>query len=234
MPIQVTCSGCKATFTVSDKYAGKQGPCPKCKAVITIPKIETEVKIHAPDEAPKGAATATVKGPRPVAPKPIRRQETNVTRGRIVLTVGTVAAALAGAWFGRPFFAGDELVPLLIRAVALLLISPPIVVAGYAILREEELEPFRGRSLLVRAFICAAVYALLWGVYHYVPPTATRSSYAYLLVAPPFFLVGAGVALACFDFDYATGLLHYAFYVLLTFALGFLAGLPMPWHPAVT
>ncbi len=42
MPIQVTCPGCLKRFTVADKHAGKQGPCPACKKPITIPKLEEE------------------------------------------------------------------------------------------------------------------------------------------------------------------------------------------------
>src|SRR4029078_3445076 len=42
-------------FSVGDKFAGKQGPCPKCKAVITIPKPADEVVIHAPEHSEAGA-----------------------------------------------------------------------------------------------------------------------------------------------------------------------------------
>ena len=38
MPIPVICPGCKASFRVSDKFAGKTGPCPKCKTTIKIPE----------------------------------------------------------------------------------------------------------------------------------------------------------------------------------------------------
>ena len=38
MPISVVCPGCKARFNVSDKFAGKKGPCPKCKTVLTVPR----------------------------------------------------------------------------------------------------------------------------------------------------------------------------------------------------
>ena len=37
MAIQVLCSGCGSRFAVSDRFAGKTGPCPKCKKPITIP-----------------------------------------------------------------------------------------------------------------------------------------------------------------------------------------------------
>ena len=64
MPIPVVCPGCKASFNVSDKFAGKQGPCPKCKTVISIPKPDPakkpveEVKIGEP-EPPAGGKSKT-------------------------------------------------------------------------------------------------------------------------------------------------------------------------------
>src|SRR5688572_29605238 len=80
MPIQVTCPGCKAQFNVSEKFAGKNGPCPKCKAPIVIPAAApvaattsggksvpgappplkaADVKIHAPEEALKSEKSKT-------------------------------------------------------------------------------------------------------------------------------------------------------------------------------
>ena len=58
MPINVTCPGCLKRFSVADKFAGKQGPCPKCKKIITIPKKEDQVVIHAPDHSEAGAVGA--------------------------------------------------------------------------------------------------------------------------------------------------------------------------------
>ena len=34
MAIDVTCPSCHTRFQVSDKFAGKSGPCPKCKNTI--------------------------------------------------------------------------------------------------------------------------------------------------------------------------------------------------------
>ena len=47
----------------------------------------------------------------------------------------------------------------------------------------------------------------------------TGEVYQWLYVAPPFFVLGALVALACFDLDFSNGFLHYSFYVLLTMLL---------------
>jgi len=37
MPISVVCNTCNSGFTVSDKFAGKTGPCPKCKSPVKVP-----------------------------------------------------------------------------------------------------------------------------------------------------------------------------------------------------
>ena len=49
MAINVICPGCHTRFKVSDKYAGVEGPCPKCKVKIKIPEKSDEVVIHTPD-----------------------------------------------------------------------------------------------------------------------------------------------------------------------------------------
>ncbi len=86
MAIVVVCPSCHARFQVSEKFAGKQGPCPKCKGLINIPALEDEVKIHAPEEF---GGSKDAKG-RPVL-KPIARVETKV---QPVLLVGVLVAVL--------------------------------------------------------------------------------------------------------------------------------------------
>ncbi len=46
MPINVICPGCHARFKVGDQFAGKTGPCPKCKTQIPIPALGYEVVFH--------------------------------------------------------------------------------------------------------------------------------------------------------------------------------------------
>ena len=84
MPIQVTCPGCLSRFSVSDKFAGKKGPCPKCKKEISIPTKAEEVVIHAPE--PTGPKDSQGK----VILKPIRRTDTLLTRRLLVFIAGAV------------------------------------------------------------------------------------------------------------------------------------------------
>jgi len=94
MPIPVTCPGCLARFTVSDKYAGKQGPCPKCKQTITVPDKSQEVVIHAPDDGPKDSAG------KPVL-KPIRRVEFTPNGLQIGVAIGVASLAIIAAIWAR-------------------------------------------------------------------------------------------------------------------------------------
>ncbi len=93
MAILVVCPGCKKSFNVDDKFAGKTGPCPKCKTKITIPEKKAEVKIHAPEEFSGGGKGVTGK----LALKPIARQETRIKPLMAAVIGGAVAAAIAWA-----------------------------------------------------------------------------------------------------------------------------------------
>src|SRR5689334_1178417 len=94
MSISVVCPGCKVRFNVNEKFAGKKGPCPKCKVVITIPMpVQDEIKIHAPEEFASGGKDKTG---RPVN-KPIARVETKVKPMGLAIVVAGVVIVLAGS-----------------------------------------------------------------------------------------------------------------------------------------
>ena len=86
----------------------------------------------------------------------------------LIPTVIAVCAALAvvaiAAFAGKIF--KDVFV---LRAIALVAISVPITAAGYAFLRDDELEPHRGLWLWVRAGICGVCFSLLWLAFSYIP-----------------------------------------------------------------
>ena len=259
MPILVVCPSCKTSFKVSDQFAGKQGPCPKCKTPIRIPKSEAASPAAAPAAPGKQAAKpdgkpgakaeakqpvisaeeikiheAETVGPktstgRPVI-KPILRRETKVETVPVIIIAGGTLLAFAAAWLLRK--------PLTqqvgFRAIGLLLISLPLTIGGYWFLRNDELEPYRGRALWLRAAICALVYAALWGGYLLLPADAATAAWSWIYLGPPFFVIGAAVAYATLDLEVENAFFHYCFYVLVTMLLGYTAGLHMPWQPATT
>jgi len=232
MPIAVICPGCNAQFRVSEKFAGKQGNCPKCKALITIPAAAPEVKIHTPDDAAvvgKDAKGRTLS-------KPIPRTQTRFSRKTLLAATGGALAVLVVAWLGGGLL--RDMAAL--RALGLLLISPPLAALGYLLFSDaEDLEPFRGRKLWLRASICGWIYAALWGgfalLFALIDYEVLIIEYwSWLYVAPPFFVLGAAAALASLDLDFGSAFLHYAFYVLVTIALRYVAGMPHLWLPVAT
>ncbi len=222
MPIAVICPGCRAQFRVSEKFAGKEGPCPKCKAKITIPLVD-DVRIHVPDEVPAagGKTASAAAAPRPV----VARNKRELKAVPALLIGGAAVIVLIVAWLGGSLIEQNAA----IRIAGLLVVSLPLTVAGYAVLRDDELEPYRGRELLLRAGLCAAGYSLLWGIFWYLPDDAFRSNLNWLFIAPPFIAVGAGIALGCFDLPFQEALLHYAFYLLSTLILRWLIDMPPLW-----
>ena len=108
---------------------------------------------------------------------------------------------------------------------------PALVMAAYTVLRDDELEPYQGRALYLRVAICALAYVALWGVFIYLSDRVdTSQPWNWLLVAPPLVITGALAALASLDLDFGSGSLHYAFYVLVTALLRWVAGMGWLWE----
>lgn len=229
MPITVVCPSCKARFNVSDKFAGKQGPCPKCKAKITIPKLEEQVQIHAPEEFAAGGKDA--KG-RPVS-KPIARVETKfkpkvaAAMGGGALVVFLVAYVLGD--YQVAIFSQETWGAALARFIGLLLISPPLVAGAYTFLSDPELEPYKGQQLWKRSAFCSLAYIAIWIGCWYIPGDIVTQPAVWLFMAPPIVLVGAGAAFVFLDMDFQNCVFHYSSYLLITLVLLFTAGLDIHW-----
>jgi type IV secretory pathway VirB2 component (pilin) len=229
MSILVICPGCKKQFQVSEKFAGKSGPCPQCKAVIKVPKKEEQVVVHTPEQFGSGGRGASGK----LALKPIARLEGRL-RGRTMALIAVAAVLVLAVTLlgGRQRLFVDHVV---VSVMGLLLISPALVIGGYQFLNgSEELERYRGKSLWLRAGICALAYVVLWGLFIFVlgyvsGPIRDGEIWIWFFVAPPFFVVGSLAALSALDLDFSTGFFHYAFYVLVTMLLRWAAGLPSVW-----
>lgn len=242
MPIDVTCTGCKARFQVSDKFAGKQGPCPKCKAVIQVPEKSAQVVVHAPEvTGPKDSKGKAVL-------KPITRKDTRLTPLLLVSLIGSVALVLGGAIALRFMYPlpppekptpgvvarkavkpAERPVPTAFLALGALILAPPLSWAGYSFLRDDELEPLSGKELLTRTMICSATYATLWAIYLLVKMLAlggvSPDATTMLWLVPPFVVAGGAVGYACFNLTYSVGLVHYGFYLVCTVLLRLVIGL---------
>jgi len=220
----VVCPGCRKRFQVDDKFAGKTGLCPNCKGKIRVPTKAEEVKIHAPGEGPADGSPGSQ-----LVIKPLERLETPWSPVAAATIGGAIVVVVLTAWLGGR---ADVFDGLLARALALLVISPPLVAAGYTFLREsEDLDPYHGKALWLRSGICSLVYILLWWIYGYIADVAlTGELWNWFFVVPPFFLIGGLAALSCLDLEYTSGIFHYGFYVLATVILRAIAGQGWAWQ----
>lgn len=208
MPIRVTCPGCHTRFNVSEKHAGKEGPCPKCKKVITIPTADEEVVIHSPDTAgPKDSQGRSI-----VAP--IRRKETRLSSVQVTLIVTAIVGFFLGAVVMNMMVPDKTKFPMFVIWLAAVLISVPIVFGAYTFLRDQELGSFRGRELWIRVGICSLVYVALWGLM----PIAKYAFDGYELgswgcAIGGMIAAGAATSMLLLDFDYLMGIVHYGMYL---------------------
>jgi hypothetical protein len=226
MSIIVVCPGCRKSFKVSDKFAGKSGPCPKCKRTLHVPEKSQEVTVHAPTEFAGGGRTKAGK----LAIEPVAFTPAKLQPVKAVLIVAAVLTVLTIAGIG-----GRTKLHLfqstLVTAIGLLLVSPPLTAAAYAILRDDEFEPYQGGQLYIRSGLCALGYAALWGLFSLLVARGfiTGELWTWLYVAPPFVLAGGLFALAAFDLDFSDGLFHYGFYLVATMVLRWAAGMKWVW-----
>ncbi len=224
MSIQVTCPGCLKRFSVSEKFAGQKGPCPKCKTVIDIPKLGDEVVIHGGEEFDHAGRDTQGK----MIGKPILREQSDFTPTvAAAIGAGVVVTVIATWMLGR----ADVFQGSFMCFVGLLVVSPPLSVGGYKFLTSsEELQPYRGKWLWMRAAICSLVYIILWGAFNYLAEQfLTGEVWEWVVLVAPILAAGGFVGLICFDLDFAGGFLHYSFYVTVTILLRAVAGLGWIW-----
>jgi hypothetical protein len=232
MAIDVTCSKCYQRFQVSDKFAGKSGPCPKCKAIIKVPEKKDEIVIHAPEvSGPKDSTGQAVL-------KPISRQEVRLQVPQIVAIVGSIVVVLIVALVLRVQFPGGK-VPQLITILGSMLLGPPLAFAGYTFLRDDELAPFSGSEVLLRSLACGVAWAATWGAfwlifaywYDWKPLPAGEPNWQIMAAVVPIMIaIGAFASQASFELEIMTGALHYAMYLGTTVLLRFIMGMEPHWN----
>jgi hypothetical protein len=177
--------------------------------------VVKEVKIHGPEEE------AALPGRAPTAP--IVFVEHPISKvAYAAVAIGAVATMLL-AFVARLAW-GPGQAPAWLLAATAGIVAMPCAWLGYEIVRDRNLEPYHGRSLLFRTAICGAVYALLWAVKGFLPPELTNDMWPWVYLAPPFLVAGAVAALATLDLDWGTGVAHYSLYVMFTALLRWLAG----------
>jgi hypothetical protein len=229
MPILVVCPGCKKSWQVPDTAAGKAGPCPKCKTIIKVPAKGMEVKVHTPEEF--GTGGKTVGGQ--LALKPIARRKVKFNPKVAAIVASAAVGMLVLAWIGNLVgLFGEGWLGYLGTAVGLLLVTPPLVYAGYQFLQDEESVPYEGQELYLRVAACSAAYIVLWGLFAYISdPFRGPDNYPYWAALGPCLLfVGTLLPMASLDLAGGAAFSHYGFYLIVTIVLRWAAGMRFLWE----
>lgn len=221
MAISVICPSCKATFKVSDKFAGKKGPCPKCKAEIQVP-AKQEVVVHEAEVGPKDQKGRSLL-------KPIFREYSKFSPVMAIGIALGLATVLIAALVLRNSIEDKENFPTGILVIGALLLAPPLVFGGYSVFQNDELAPHKGRDLWVRIAICSVIYAFLWGAVSaldwYLFDSGGFPLPALVIIVACVSAAGAGVAVVSLDLEFFNGLFHYGFYLFVTVLLRVIVGI---------
>lgn len=222
MKIAVTCPGCLSRFEVSEKFAGKKGPCPKCKKEITVPALSEQVVIHAPEtEGPKDAKGTPVL-------KPIQRVDVKFS-WPIAALVGGVGLILLVTAIGIRFTFPEP--PTALLALTALGLGPLLAYGGYFFLHESELEGYSGKEAWVRSAACGGVYAFTWAIYWLIPQyllenitMAENSLITASCLLLVMIIIGSITAVLAFELENFAGVMHYMLYLAVTMVLTIVAG----------
>ena len=209
MSIRVTCTKCHTRFNVSEKFAGKEGPCSKCKTKLRVPDKSEDVVIEAP------AADGPVDSAGRAVLEPVKRTETSLSTVQWTLIIGSIVCFLVVALLLRFSIEGAAEFPLWLMVVSAVVIAPPLIFVAYAFLREQELDPYRGKELQARVGICAVVYSITWLAMP-LACFAFNDNYetgSYIAAGIAMIFIGGFTGMFCFDFDFLMGSVHYGLYL---------------------
>ncbi|MDO5554692.1 MAG: hypothetical protein Q4G68_13115 [Planctomycetia bacterium] len=221
MAINVICPGCMTRFQVSDRFAGKKGPCPKCGHIIEIPK--EKLVVHAPEDITSGGKT--FKGGSSIRPILQSRFVFSVRQLSIALTGVVLVLALAWSMSLWPASLAKNITGM----VGCTAVGFCLVAFGYMMVREEDdLEILLGHELHRRSLYTAVCFALSWlaleGIISYMSPGPFVVIY---LV--PIAILGAAAAVIIFDTDVNKAGLLYAFFLIAVVILRGLMFAPEGW-----
>lgn len=225
MPISVVCPSCQARFSVSEKFAGKQGPCPKCKKPITVPNPADEVVIHAPEDFSGGATTVAKDAKGRSVLKPIAREKFVVSTKQYALWGGLVIGSLVAGFGVRLAGLQNNTIVLALGAYFLAwLVSYP----AYAVFRDRELEGLSGIELIQRIALVATIYAAAWGVLAIVQGVffpAGLNIVQLLIIAPAPCMIAALACHALLELELGPAVMHFVFYLAVTVLFRLIVGL---------
>ncbi len=121
--------------------------------------------------------------------------------------------------------------PTALLAVGAILLAPPLVLLGYWFLRDDELDGYHGKELIVRTAILSAIFIVTWGIYATIPTyvgsyksLAEIDMLSVALVVPVMIGLGAFASVLTMELEGLQGLLHYLLYFAVTLILALIMG----------
>lgn len=226
MAITVTCPGCHKKFVVSEKFAGKSGPCKYCKTIIHIPKevpAAEKVVIHGGDSFSSGGKNAEGK----LVLKPLERgvKKFNSVRALLV-TIGILGALLATFIVGKTINLNEN---FLIASAGLCVVTPMIVGGLYPLVKKDEmLESIHGFDFYWRTGVISIVYAGMWGILSYLMYTRTLTPQAptmWAICSIALTLFGIFMCMCFYELEWGNAAFHTLAFICVTLLLRYLAGI---------
>lgn len=223
MSINVICPGCLKRFRVNEQFAGKQGPCPNCGEVISIPK--ESVTMHDTDATEQGKQKKRKQSIRPIPrsdlefdPVPARNYALGVL-GVLLLTfiLGCI-----------PMYATLRSV---LGTLGLCLVAFPLTLFGYQALRDrEQIFAFSGEELYRRSGIVAAGYVILWLGLELFLTAAQGNALICLLYLSAFAALATLLVYPLLEMAMPNSFLHCWLFGFAVVLLRFLLGLGWIWE----
>ena len=225
MPIHVICSGCLKRFQVGARFAGMQGPCPNCGAMISIPK--ESVKLHGIDET----VTKHKKHHRvPSRVIPRRNLEFDPIQVRYfaLCVLGVLLLAFILGCVPMSLF-----VRSLLGTLGLCFAAFPLTLFGYHVLRDrEQIFAFTGKELYRRTGFAAAGYVIFWiGFEYFLTATHADGVVAWIYLAA-FAVLATILVHLLLVMKTSDAFLHCTLFGFSVVILRFLLGLGWFWEPS--
>ncbi|MBQ2620317.1 MAG: hypothetical protein IJF84_03170 [Thermoguttaceae bacterium] len=226
MAITVTCPGCHKKFVVSEKFAGKSGPCKYCKTIIKIPNevpAAEKVVIHGGDSFSSGGKNAEGK----LVLKPLERSVKKFNRVRALLvTIGILGALLATFIVGKTINLNEN---FLIASAGLCVVTPMIVGGLYPLVKKDEmLESIHGFDFYWRTGVISVVYAGMWGILSYLMYTRTltpQTPTMWAICSIALTLFGIFMCMCFYELEWGNAAFHTLAFICVTLLLRYLAGI---------
>ena len=209
MAIDVICPGCHKRFQVSDQFAGQKGPCPGCKTIIQIPKLEDVVVVHERETTSSGA---------PAKLNSIRRQHTTAGKSELLCASGALLAGLLSTILVR-FLSETEPNPGFFTTLLIgSLLGSSTSLLGNIVLRGQDNGSNYGRKTIVRACLVGVIYTVIWRMLVLISDGLLVEDGsvilpAVIILAIALTAISTFLPMFVFDFEYQQGLVHVALFI---------------------